>query len=521
MTAPIASGGGAVSLAEPQRQSLLAIVFLVLRFVRGIGIVQIVLGAGFVLAQSPSLLLVMLGVVVLAAIALGFAALGWWRYTFAVRNGELQVNRGVVSQQTLTVPLDRVQSVSIEQKFLHRIVGLVQVSLDTAGTSEAEFTIDAVDREVAVALQTAAADHKARVTSAASVASAQGDVVGAEVPIMDGGVGVGEVFVPPAPEPVFVERTILQHSPMRIAKIAVTQQPFSGLAVLAPLFAFGDSIIDRIPFDVPELDVGVGRWLLWFVPVAILTVVFFSMLLNIIRVFLSDWNLTITQTASGLRRNAGLLSTTSLASSLPRVQRFEVSQGLIERLVGLHTATLHNIGESDFRVPGCDAVQVAELRELALDDGDGVSVLDRKVSPLEVFKATRNASVVFVALAVGLYFPLSFWSLLFLLAIPLTWLQTRRQVRLRRWGIDADSLADQREFLGWVKNETLLRKVNSVTVRQSLFERKRDLATVSIQLAGGSLGGQSVSIGMIPLSEAMAVRDRALFVAETDTRAFM
>ena len=58
--------------------------------------------------------------------------------------------------------------------------------------------------------------------------------------------------------------------------------------------------------------------------------------------------------------------------------------------------------------------------------------------------------------------------------------------------------------------------MNSVTITQTLFERKRDLATLSIGLAG-----VSVTVGMIPLVEAKAVRDGALFVAETDRRAFM
>ena len=61
-----------------------------------------------------------------------------------------------------------------------------------------------------------------------------------------------------------------------------------------------------------------------------------------------------------------------------------------------------------------------------------------------------------------------------------------------------------------------MRKTNSVTVRQSLFERKRDLATVSLKLANGE-----VTIGMIPLEQARSVRDRAIYVAETDERAFM
>lgn len=498
-----------VPLDEPQRQSLLAVLFLLLRTVRSIGIVQIVVGAGFLLSQSPSVLVLALGVLVVAAIFLGISALSWWRYTFQVDGGELRVKKGVLSQQALSVPLDRVQSVSIEQKFLHRMVGLVQVSLDTAGSSAAEFTIDAVDRDVAVALQAAAADHKAN-----------SDAVAAPmVPVLDDGVAPTVESVPAAP---VEERIVVQHSPKRLAKIALTNAPLSGFAVLAPLFAFGDEIFERLPFDInfDGIDFEVGTWLIWFIPLALVAVLMASLLLNIIQTVLRDWNLRVTRTASGLRRDAGLLSTTSVASSLPRVQRIETSQGLLERWVGLQELTLHNIGDADMTVPGCTADEAEDLRQLGLDGAHGVYTLDRRVSPLAVFKATRNASVVALALAVGLYFVLSWWSLLFLLLIPLTWLQSRRSTRLYRWGIGEDAIADRAEFVGWRRNESLLRKVNSVQVRQSLFERKRDLATVIIEFAGGALSRQ-ISIGMIPIVEAQAVRDRILFVAETDTRAFM
>ena len=62
----------------------------------------------------------------------------------------------------------------------------------------------------------------------------------------------------------------------------------------------------------------------------------------------------------------------------------------------------------------------------------------------------------------------------------------------------------------------MLRKVNGVEVTQGMFERKRGLATVELHTADGA-----ISIGMIPLDEAKAVRDLALMVSETNTKAWM
>jgi len=504
MTAP----NGPVDLSEPHRQSPLAVLFLILRALRAIGIIQIVIGVGFLFSQSPSILIVLVIALVVAAIAVAIGLLSWWRYTFSISGGELHVTKGILSQDKLTVPLDRVQSVSIEQKFLHRLVKLVQVSLDTAGTSAAEFTIDAVSEDVALSLQRAAADFRPQTSGTANVA----DEVAA---VLDGETGSA---IPSMPTP---DRVIIQHDPGRIIKHALTQMPFSGLAVLAPLVAFGDDLVDIIPFDLPSIDFEAGAWLFWFVPLAIAAVVVVSIILNLISTLLRDWNLTLTRTDAGIRRDAGLLSRTSVASSIPRVQSIESSQGVLQRWVGLQNITLHNIGDADVKIPGCDAEQVELVRGVALDDGDGVEVLDRYVSSLQVFKEVRNTSIAMVLLGIGLFFAVGWWALFCLVPIPLTWLSTRRSTRLRRWAIDADAVADHHEFVGWNRHEVLLRKANSVSVNQSLFERKRGLATVDVKLAGGLLAGGSFSVGMIPIEQAQAVRDRVLHVVETDTRAYM
>ena len=490
-----------VRLDEPQRQSPLAVLFLALRTVRQVGLIQIGIGVGFVLAQSPSFLVLFVITAVAGAVVLGIGALQWWRYTFAVIDDELRVERGVISHQRLSIPLERVQSVSTEQRLLHRPVSLVQVSIETAGAEGAELTIDAVSRDVVDELQRVAADHRSIVATRVSQRSAPSSTP--------------QVDMPPPPQPP--EVVLLRHSPSRMVKIALTQMPLSGLVLLAPLFAVGEDLRSVIPFDIPEIDEPTGwGWLLWAIPALVFSVVLISVVLNIARVLFTDWDLTVTSTPAGLRRDAGLLSRTSVASSLPRVQWIGTRQRPIERLASLQSVKLDTIGSANLSIPGCDEDQVVALRGLALDGSPGVSTLDRRVSQKEVFLNTRNTAIVVSVAVAVLFIFIRWWSLPLLAMVPVVWLATRRSVRLRRWGFSADAVADRREFLGSTNQELLLRKVNSVTVRQSLFERKRGLATI---LIGTAVGG--ISIGMLPLAEARATRDHVLHAVETDRRSWM
>ena len=328
-----------IDLSVPQRQSPIAAVFLVLKAIRSIGLVQIVFGVGFVLSRSPSVAVLAISVTAVLLVALVISGLSWWRYTFSVQEGELRVENGVLSRNRLTIPLDRVQGVSIEQKFLHRLVGLVEVTADTAGTALAEFNLSAVQRRVAEALQSVAADHRA---SAAS--SSTSPVVHVDA-------------LPGAPAHALAdteERVILKRTPVELVKIASTSFPLSGLALLAPLFAVIFEFGDRIPIEPPASDVEFmfGAWLFWAVPLFIVAALLVGLLLNIANSFLRFWDLTITQTASGLRRNAGLLSKSSTASSIPRIQVIRVRQPLAARFVNIREVWLVGINAAVAAVGG-------------------------------------------------------------------------------------------------------------------------------------------------------------------------
>ena len=477
------------SLTEPRRQSLWAVVLLAVRTLRQIGIVQLLLVVGAIFSRVPSLLAFAALAVVLALVLFALAALQWWRYTFHVSDGELIVHRGVLQRQTLSVPLERVQSVSLEQKLLHRIVSLVQVSLDTAGTDDAEFVIDAVDQPVAAALQQVVANY--RLASTAEVVSGE---------------------TPPPPE-----SEVLRHDPSRVLKVALSQSPFTGLVLLAPLLAVGGDVVDYLPFDLPTIEEPtVGWWLVWFVPALLVAGLLFSLILNVIRVFLTDWNLTLRSSSAGFRRDAGLLSTTSVAAPVPRVQLFDVRQGPVERRFGIHSVVLETVGSSNLDLPGCDLDQLNRIRSLALASSPGVRTLEERVSSAEVFLRTRNMAVLAALVCAGLWSPFGGWAALSLVSVPVVWAITRREVRLRRWGLAEEAIADRTQLVGWRRKEMLLRKLNVVTVRQSLFERKRGLATVTISSAAGV-----IRIGMIPVERARQVRDWALYVAETDRRVWM
>jgi putative membrane protein len=88
----------------------------------------------------------------LIGVALG--VLWWWRFTYRVAGGRLELRSGLVNRTRRVVPLDRVRGVDLTAPFLHRLLGLVKVEIEAAaGGSKAELSLAAVSRAEGEALR--------------------------------------------------------------------------------------------------------------------------------------------------------------------------------------------------------------------------------------------------------------------------------------------------------------------------------------------------------------------------------
>lgn len=483
-------------LARPVRQSPVALVFIAWRFTRRVGLINLGAALLFTVTGGFSIGLWFVAIVLTTGV-LVYSLLSWWRNTFVVVRGELVVTRGVLSVERLVIPLDRVQSVSIDQQLLHRIVGLVSASIDTAGSNETEFEIAAIDVATAEALR--------RVASGAKVLRPTAHEHGTTV--------AGTIAIA---EPDLV---LLHRSPRELALAGATTMPWAGLALLAPLVAFGDEInvLDRLGGSAERAaerwtgDVSIGRVIV-VVTVAITAAAVFGTLLQTTRELVTNWDLTLHRTPTGLRRTAGLLNTTSRSSTVRRVQAIVTNDTPLQRRLGITTLTLRTFGDNDIGLPGSRPDDVVRLRETVFGTITPPPIA-HPVSRWSVFLAARTIALVAGPVALVLWFRVGWWSTTLLVAVPLRSAVATWEWRRRRWGLDHDRIAETHGLLRRHTAEAPLVKAQVVKVTQSFFERRRGLATIRIQTADGFL-----SVPLIDHADATAVRDRVLYAVETDRR---
>ncbi|RJS61299.1 PH domain-containing protein [Bacillus sp. PK3_68] len=98
--------------------------------------------------------IVAIGMVVLYVLISGIVK--WLRFTYRLEENEFKIEYGLFVKKKRYIPIERIQSLNVSEGLLHRMFGLVKITVETAGAgaeSESEAELTAITKEEAQALQ--------------------------------------------------------------------------------------------------------------------------------------------------------------------------------------------------------------------------------------------------------------------------------------------------------------------------------------------------------------------------------
>jgi putative membrane protein len=282
------------------RLHLLAVLVLARRFV-GASLIPLVA----LLISLGTRILVPL---VLAALLVGLplAVLWWWRFTYRVGGGRLEVRSGLVNRTTRVVPLDRVRGVDLTAPFLHRLLGLVKVEIEAAagGGNKAELSLAAVSREEGEALR-----DRLLAGGLAEEAGQPAVLYRANTPLLAlGGLTSGRYLLAPAAVLGLV--------------FNVADDLPGGLVERAT-----DTLLDVVPTD----RVGIAATVVAAILVVCLLAIGGSLLV--------DWDFTLRSEDERLSAERGLLTRRSVTIDRARIRGLDVRDTPLRRPLGLAAVT--------------------------------------------------------------------------------------------------------------------------------------------------------------------------------------
>ena len=117
-----------------RRTSPFAIAFFVRATIRQIDAyarLLATLGLAFLLVRARELAGELIPAAILMIIFV--AVLRYWFFRFRVTEDRILIRQGILKKTALDLPMDRIQAVNVERSLIDRLLGLVKVSVDTAG----------------------------------------------------------------------------------------------------------------------------------------------------------------------------------------------------------------------------------------------------------------------------------------------------------------------------------------------------------------------------------------------------
>jgi putative membrane protein len=329
-------------LSQPQHLHPAEIVLAALENLREIGLaalVGLVVGGGA--AGMPPLLgfVIGLGGVALAAVA-GYVR--WLNTTFWLAGGALHFRRGILSPDETSVPLGRIQAIDATQGPVHRLFGVQELHVQTAGGgAEGEIVLRAVSDAMAARLRAAVGlpDPTARDLpewrlgpGGLLVAAVTAPQLGVILPLVGGAAAVGDDVV---------------------------------------FDAGGEQLFDRLPSD----PVGIA-----LVAAAVAGV---ALLLSFLGAIVAFAGFTLVRDGERLRIRRGLLARRASSVPLARVHGVDVVEGVLRRPFRLASVRMETAGYRSEPAAAQTLVPLVPLRDVERLLAEFVPALAAAPAPLE------------------------------------------------------------------------------------------------------------------------------------------
>ena len=433
--------------------------------------------------------------------SLFFRWLAWIRFHYHIGEHDIRIESGVVSRNARSIPFERIQDVSIEQKPLARLFALGEVKFETGGGDGDDAKLSFVSMDEASRLRELVKAHKSGLVHVADSENEASNDLTPPIFAMD-------------PRRVLIFG-LYSFSLVIFAVLGGLAQQFDFLLPFEIWdFRHWIGVAEKRGVTVDNLN-GIG-WAtqIMLAVVALVGLVVIGFATGVIRTLLREHGFRLDRTAKGFRRRRGLLTLTDAVMPAHRVQAAVIQTGPIRKRRGWHSLKFVSLAQDSKEETNFVAAPFATLAEIwpianaAMIDAPDVSMRfrsgDARWWSIRFFGLVP---IIILAMAAAMFFAgVSFYRSVLLLLVPvvigfLWWLEWRRY----------GDFVDGRQIYvreGWWRERLSIApqvKVQTVEICQGPIARHQGLASINFGISGGSL-----EMIALPLDTAMAIRDAVL-----------
>lgn len=438
----------------------------------------------------------LIGVGVLAVASL-------WQY-FTYRYGltaeALVVREGWFERSLRVVPFARIHNVAVQQSVLHRLFGVAEVRLESAGGTKPEAQMRVLKLADALALESLVRRRGAPLPQAAGEASAASAAAGSPAtPTVLLALSTGELL----------RLGLVSNRGMILVGAAVAAFSQTGSRVWPDLFEDVAGIwmgwTDRHHFDT-------FQYLLGGIAV-LLGIVIVLRLLSLALAVLQYHGFVLSQDGRRLTVERGLLARWRTSASRRRIQAWTLREGMVHRLLArrsleVDTAASEESGQSRALrelAPIATAQACDRLIEGLLPDARWTGLVWRAVPAYSWWRRFLPALPWTLLVAAALTWRFGGWGALALAWLPWAAVSARAQAHRAGYGL-GEELVAVRE--GWWSRHwrfAEIDKLQALRLSRSPLDRRCATATLWLDTAGAGARSPPLRIRFLPEADAQAI----------------
>lgn len=412
--------------------------------------------------------------------------LNYFYFDYTITEQEVVIRSGVLSKKERHIKIDRIQNVTITQNFLHKLMRIAKVQLETAGDATTEGNLDSVSIADSERIREIIRNHQHE-KSSTTIVNEEGEQV--------------EVKQIEEEENVIFSMSLwdtIKYGAVRFRPIVLVASAwiFSMFSQLNPNWTEELEVILESGYKeyIKQLDI---FSMILYAIAGVLLVLLFSWILDILLTVNTYHKFKLVSEKGKLLTSQGLFSSQKGAIPLKKLQMMVIKSNPITRKLNFYRLDLQTAGfgggdgtkaKSETAIPFAKFSQVKEIinkiRAVELPE------VFTKVSPKSIRRAVVKYLVFSIPFGIALYFTFdSFWILLVLL--PIIGFAAYIRYQYRGYHVENNQIIVKQGF--WFQKISIIpiEKIQTLHKRSSYFQRRLGLATVEIDTAATVYGNDA------------------------------
>ncbi len=410
----------------------------------------------------PYVLLIFFGIL---ALILLVSILKYLNFKFYSSSEGFHLEKGIVNKENILIPKTKIQNVYIKQNLLQQVINVSSLTIETAGNDNAEVEISALPLDYALEL-------KKELMANRTAEILEDDTI---------------VYYQASIPKLFLEGITNNHIKSMIIIFTFFIGWFYENKEFLQEFKLSEKFNQWFPTDSDSLSTVILINL-----VAIIVMLLGVMVFSIFKTILVNYNLTVKEQNKNLEISKGLFNKVNLNLLPSRIQSITITTNRLKQL--FHLNTLHikqamtNKEQKDkLSVVGLNTHQVNYLIDYMYSD---FKKPEHKQKPEFYFKRLLIIRSVIILLILNAIIYLlndsSFW-LLNLLVVPYAFLFVKYTYRKYCYSVEEKYVTIESGFIESTLQILEVHKIQSVSITQTIFQKRNQIASLIIDTASSSL----------------------------------